>query len=62
VNTRTLGMLVAVVGSAAGAWWLVTRQRSRAPRIAADYDRGTVIFDNTPRAADSSAAGIARPA
>jgi hypothetical protein len=48
-------MLMAMVGSAVGTWWLVTQQRSRAARIAANNERGTVIFDNTPSAADSGA-------
>jgi hypothetical protein len=48
-------MLAAVVGSALGAWWVVTLQRSRAARSMPASRRGTVIFDNTPRAADVDA-------
>jgi hypothetical protein len=43
-----------MVGSALGAWWLVTQQRTRTATPAAG-DRGTVIFDNTPRASDVDA-------
>jgi len=49
-------MLLTMVGSVLGGWWLVSQQRARASRsMAARPDRGTVIFDNTPRAADSEA-------
>jgi hypothetical protein len=50
-------MLMAMVGSAVGAWWLVTQQRSRVSTASAapSHDRGTVIFDNTPRASDIDA-------
>jgi hypothetical protein len=49
-------MLMAILGSALGAWWVV-QQRARGTRSAASSasDRGTVIFDNTPRAADTDA-------
>jgi hypothetical protein len=53
VSKRNLGMLVTMAGSALVAWWAVTQQRSRAS--SATPDRGTVIFDNTPKAADSDA-------
>ena len=53
MSTRTLGMLAIVVGSTLGAWWLVTQQRSRGTRQVSD--RGTVIYDNTPLAADIDA-------
>jgi hypothetical protein len=45
-------MMAAVVGSALGAWWLVTYQRSRGAGTSAHSDRGVVIFNNTPRPAD----------
>jgi hypothetical protein len=49
-------MLMTVVGSALGAWWLVTQQRSRMGRSSPIFrGRGTVIFDNSPRAADDDA-------
>jgi hypothetical protein len=44
--------MLAMVGSALGAWWVATQQRSRAANTAAASRRGTVIFDNTPQAAD----------
>jgi hypothetical protein len=49
VNRRTLGLLATVIGSALGAWWLTTQQRSRFnARNQTPRERGTVIFDNTP--------------
>ena len=49
MTKRTLGILATVVGSAMGAWWLTTQRRSRLLRAtAAQRDRGTVIYDNTP--------------
>jgi hypothetical protein len=54
MNTRTLGILATVVGSALGAWWWTTQQRSRATRqLAPARDHGRLIFDNTPTAANS---------
>jgi hypothetical protein len=49
-------MLMAILGSALGAWWAI-QQRGRALRGAAGqaHDRGTVIFDNTPRASNTDA-------
>ena len=41
-----------MVGSALGAWWMISQRRSRMAAFARP-DRGTVIFDNTPRANDS---------
>ena len=53
VSTRTLGILATVVGSALGAWWWTTQQRSRTTRqLLPARDHGTLIFDNTPTAAD----------
>ena len=49
MSTRTYGILAGMIGSAVGAWWY-TRYRTR--NTAAARDRGTVIFDNTPAAAD----------
>lgn len=53
MSRRNLGILMAMVGSALGTWWVVTQRRSRIATGA--NDRGTVIFDNTPRAADVDA-------
>jgi hypothetical protein len=44
------------LGSAFGAWWLTTQRRSRIYSSAESRrQRGTVIFDNTPTAADVDA-------
>ena len=52
MTKRNVGMLMTIVGSALGAWWLVTQQRLRMTRgSASTRERGTVIFDNTPQAA-----------
>lgn len=54
MTKRNLGMFMTIVGSALGAWWLVTQQRSRMARASASSrERGTVIFDNTPQASGS---------
>jgi len=50
VSRRTLGILATFVGSALGAWWIASQRRATAYDHAAV--RGTVIFDNTPTAAD----------
>ena len=55
MSTRTLGMLATIAGATLGVWWLVTQQRLRAAAAAARGDRGTVVFDNTPRAAEVDA-------
>ena len=54
MTKRNVGMLMAIVGSALGAWWLVSQQRWRAARTSTrSRERGTVIFDNTPHATDA---------
>ena len=56
MTKRNVGMLMAIVGSALGTWWLVTQQRTRTARAAAlNRDRGTVIFNNTPQASEADA-------
>ncbi len=58
VTRRNYGILAGIVGSAVGAWWW-NRQRTRANQsLTPARERGTVIFDNTPTAADISAEGI----
>jgi hypothetical protein len=52
MTTRTYGLL-AVLGSALGAWWY-SRHRTQAPRA----DRGVTIYQNTPTATPLSAEGI----
>jgi len=56
VSIRTLGLVATIVGSALGAWWW-TSQRARSTRLRSlpRRDRGSVIFDNTPTAADADA-------
>jgi hypothetical protein len=56
VTIRTYGILASVIGSALGAW-LWNRQRGSRDLTPA-RERGTVIFDNTPTAADVSSEGI----
>jgi hypothetical protein len=47
--------MTGVLGSALGAWWW-SRHRGTAARIRSHApERGTVIFDNTPHAADEGA-------
>jgi len=41
---------MAILGSALGAWWAI-QQRGAGQA----HDRGTVIFDNTPRASNTDA-------
>ena len=49
MTKRTWGILATMVGSAVGAWLLTTQRRSRNATMTLQRDRGTVIFDNTPR-------------
>ena len=58
MNRRTLGILATVVGSALGAWWITSQRRTRGTtQLRAARDHGTVIFDNTPSAAESEGIG-----
>jgi hypothetical protein len=50
LTKRTYGILAGVIGSALGAWWYARTRRASA----IDASRGTVIYDNTPRATDLS--------
>ena len=52
MSTRTIGIFLSLVGSGFGAWWLMSRGRTRAVAPTRRRDRGTVIYDNTPTAAD----------
>jgi hypothetical protein len=53
VTTRNVGMLLTVVGSALGAWWLVM-QRARMARLeTAQAGRGTVIYHNRPEPSEA---------
>jgi len=57
VTTRNVGMVLVIVGSALGAWWLFSRRpagaRPAGSRPTEASERGTVIFDNTPQASDA---------
>jgi hypothetical protein len=53
MTTRTYGLL-AVLGSALGAWWYSRHRTPQAPRA----DRGVTIYQNTPTATPFSAEGI----
>jgi hypothetical protein len=56
VSTRTLGILASLVGSAIGAWWVINQRRIRnSAGLTRARDHGTVIFDNTPSAAEIDA-------
>jgi len=56
VSKRTFGILAGIVGSAIGAWYFRGRNRVAARESGAPArDHGTVIFDNTPTAADTDA-------
>jgi hypothetical protein len=46
-----------MAASAFGAWWWTTQRRSRGTAVLTEKtrDHGTVIFDNTPTAADTEA-------
>jgi len=55
--TRKAIGLIAVVGSALGAWWWTSQRRVRMPQVGTHeaHDKGTVIFDNTPTPSDVDA-------
>jgi hypothetical protein len=56
VSNRTLGLVMTVVGSALGAWWLASQRQSRTTvALTAPREHGTVIFHNTPTAAETDA-------
>jgi hypothetical protein len=55
VSTRTFGILATLVGSAIGAWWVMNQRRTRNAALMPPRVHGTVIFDNTPRAANTDA-------
>ena len=50
------GILASLVGSAIGAWWVINQRRVRNSGVLSPArDHGTVIFDNTPTAAQTDA-------
>jgi hypothetical protein len=54
MNRKMFG-LMAVVGSALGAWWWSAQRRTRSSNGIQAREHGTVIFDNTPTASDVDA-------
>jgi hypothetical protein len=54
MNRRLIG-LIAVMGSALGAWWWTSAQRRARMPQASVGERGTVIFHNAPLASDVDA-------
>jgi hypothetical protein len=56
VSKRTLGILAGVVGSVVGSlWYARQRMAARSRRqLTPARDHGTVIFDNTPQAAENT--------
>jgi hypothetical protein len=58
VTIRTYSILASVIGSAVGAWWWNRHRSGQTPGLTPAREHGTVIFDNTPTAADASAEGI----
>ena len=55
MSKRTIGIFLSLVGSGLGAWWVMNRGRMRATAHTRKRERGRVIYDNTPTAADVTA-------
>jgi hypothetical protein len=55
MTKRTLGLMAGVLSSAVGAWWWSRQRAAGARSRMASRERGTVIFDNTPTAAEANA-------
>ena len=49
------GIVASLVGSAIGTWWLINQRRLRRAGLPTPRDHGTVIFDNSPTAAEIDA-------
>jgi hypothetical protein len=58
VTIRTYSILASVIGSAVGAWWWNRQRMGRTAGLTPAREHGTVIFDNTPTAADVNPEGI----
>jgi hypothetical protein len=56
VTKRNYGVIASVIGSAIGAWWYVRRRQAGSAGLNRQgmRERGRVIFDNTPTAADTA--------
>ena len=52
MSKRTIGIFLTLVGSGLGTWWVMSRGRMRATARTQGRDRGRVIYDNTPTAAE----------
>jgi hypothetical protein len=59
MTRRTIGLLAGVVSSAVGAWYWLRRQTRQSETLPPARSRGTVIFDNTPRASEGEQAPLA---
>lgn len=58
MTIRTYSILASVIGSAVGAWWWNRHRSARMAGLTPAREHGTVIFDNTPTAADMNTDGI----
>jgi len=53
VNTRTLGIMATIAGSAIGWWWATQRRSAVSSKLPA-RDHGVVIFDNRPTISENA--------
>lgn len=58
MTTRTYALIAGTIGSAVAAWWWMRNQAHET----AHYDRGRVIFDNTPTATAGADLDLSAPA
>jgi hypothetical protein len=58
MSIRTYSILASVIGSALGAWWWNRQRCARNSQLTPAREHGTVIYDNTPTAADTASEGI----
>jgi hypothetical protein len=49
VSNRTYGWVAGLIGAGFGAWWFRRMRTSSFPTVETFSDKGTVIFDNTPK-------------
>jgi hypothetical protein len=55
VSKRTWGILAGLMGSALSAWFVARRNAAARRQLTPAREHGTVIYDNTPSAADIDA-------